>query len=38
MPKLVIGDSAVSNHDKVLAKWCDYQNSSLGGLEIVVQK
>lgn len=36
MPKLVTRDSTVSSHGKVLVKWCDYQNSDLGGLEISV--
>lgn len=38
MPKLVIRDNAISSHNWVLAKWCDYQSSGLGGLEFVVQK
>lgn len=36
MPKLVTRDRTVSSHDKVLVKWCDYQNNDLSGLEISV--
>lgn len=36
MPKLMIWENA--SPIMVLAKWCDYQSSGLGGLELVVQK